>query len=146
MRNLKPLSTSEQAEAAFYLAFEQSDIEMMMALWSKNKNTVCVHPGGPRLEGLKLIRSSWEEIFSYEQGIKFDVIRKIVLAERGVAVHHVIESISINGEPQSEIITTNVYYKTKDGWRMVMHHASPNLRTEVHQPDLDEEGEWQTVH
>ena len=138
-------STSEQAEEAFYLAFQQSDIEMMMSVWSKGKDTSCIHPGGPRLEGLDMIRQSWEQIFSHEQGIQFEIKEKRVLLEKDIAIHHVIEAISVKGELQSEIIATNVYYKTQNGWHMILHHASPELQPRIDQTTEDVD-EAQTIH
>ena len=138
--------SSEKAEQAFYSAFEQRDINLMMSIWCKDCETVCIHPGEPRLEGLDSIRSSWEIIFNYERNLKFELNQKKVIIENNIAIHHVVESIFINNELQSEIIATNIYLKTSEGWKMVLHHASPEF-----QPDSDStyEGdmeEIQTIH
>lgn len=146
MQKSNNFSTSEQAEEAFYLAFQQSDIEMMMSVWSKDKDTSCIHPGGPRLEGLDIIRESWEQIFSHEQGIQFDIKQKRVLLGKDIAIHHVIEAISVKDELQSEIIATNVYHKTQNGWHMILHHASPELHPRVNQIQADDVDEVQTIH
>lgn len=138
--------TSKQAEKAFYLAFQQSDIEMMMSIWCKDCEAICIHPGGPRLEGLENIRKSWEQIFSYERPLTFEVNQKKVVIEKNIALHHVIETIFVNNELQSEIIATNIYLKTNDGWKMVLHHASPELHTNINQDDNDELDDIQTIH
>ncbi len=146
MQNSNCYSTSEQAEEAFYLAFQRGDIEMMMSVWSIDKDTTCVHPGGPRLEGRKDIRESWEQIFAHERGIKFEINHKRVLVENDIAIHHVIEAISVNNELQSEIVATNVYCKTKNGWHMILHHASPELLSSINQPYFEDTDNIQTIH
>ncbi len=136
MKDWKIFSSSKSAEDTFYLAFEQCDIEMMMSVWSKDKDICCIHPGGSRLEGLNSIRDSWVQIFSHEQGLSFDLKHKKVFASDDIAIHHVIEVLSLNGKLASEIIATNVYCKTSKGWHMVLHHASPTLHSTVETTNL----------
>jgi len=138
--------TSEQAEQAFYLAFQQNDIEMMMSIWCKDSETICIHPGGPRLEGLDNIRKSWEKIFNYDKALTFEINQKKVFVEKNIALHHVIEAIFVNNELQSEIIATNIYLKKNDGWKMVLHHASPELHPNLDQDVNDELDDIQTIH
>jgi len=45
---------------------------------------------------------------------------------------------------QPEIIATNVYRKTDKGWRMILHHASPELRLGANRSRS--ESETQTLH
>ena len=146
MKKSNNFPTSEQAEDAFYLAFEQCDIDMMMSVWSKDKEVTCIHPGGPRLEGIDDIRESWEQIFSHEQGIKFDIKHKKILVEKDIAIHYVTELISLDGKLSSEIVATNVYCKTTDGWSMILHHASPELHSSADRIALNEIDDTQTVH
>ena len=129
--------TSEEAEKAFYSAFQQSDLELMMAVWADDHEATCIHPGGTRIEGQINIRDSWEQIFSHENGIKFEINQKRVQLQDNIAIHHVIESIYMSGELQSEIIATNVYRKTNGSWHMILHHASPELRPAIVPSDED---------
>ncbi len=144
MQNSTDYATSQQAEEAFYQAFEQGNIEMMMSVWSKDEDIACIHPGGPRLDGRDAIRESWQQIFTHDRGIEFAVNQQQVSVEKDIAIHYVIESISVHGELRSEIIATNLYRKTDNGWRMILHHASPGLRLAVNQPHS--ESEVQTLH
>jgi len=146
MKNSNNFSTSDHAEEVFYLAFQQSDIKMMMSVWSKHEDIICIHPGGQRLEGLDIIRQSWEQIFIHERGISFDVKQKKVVEVNNISIQHVIEVISVNGEVQSGIIATNIYSKTKNGWHMILHHASPELHTTIIQSGSGDLSETQTVH
>ena len=45
------LETAEQAETAFYTAFENADTDAMMEIWADDGNIMCIHPNGPRLVG-----------------------------------------------------------------------------------------------
>lgn len=146
MKDSITFETSEQAEQAFYSAFQRSDIEKMMSIWCKDCETFCIHPGGPRLEGLDNIRKSWEQIFNYDRVLKFKINQKKVLIENNIALHHVIEAIYVNDELQSEIIATNIYLKTNDGWKMVLHHASPELHPNLTKEISEELDDIQTIH
>jgi len=150
MEEKKLFSTSEEAEKVFYAAFQQEDLEMMMSAWADDEDITCIHPGGNRLEGINNILESWEQIFSHENGIKFEINQKRVLMENDIAMHHVIESIYMDGELQSEIIATNVYRKTHDSWHMILYHASPELRPALNSADeesLEEQDEERkTLH
>lgn len=150
----KLYSTSEEAEKAFYDAFQQEDLELMMSVWANDEDITCIHPGGNRLDGLKKIHESWEQMFSHENGIKFEINKKRVQIENDIAIHHVIESIYLDGELQSEIIATNIYRKclieSQASWHLILHHASPELRPALIPSDeeiLDEqENEKKTFH
>jgi ketosteroid isomerase-like protein len=120
------LATAEDAEHAFYDAIARADLESLMALWADDEEIVCVHPGAPRLHGHAAIRESWEMIF--ERGPVHILPRNLHITQNMMsAVHSVIEEIKLAEETNFEeahIIATNVYLKTPQGWRIVMHHAS----------------------
>lgn len=138
--------TSELAEAAFYSAFQAGDIDLMMSVWSQHETTCCIHPGGPRLEGWQLIQESWQQIFSNEGKLEFEIQQEKVAVQNDVAIHHVIESILVDGKMRSEILATNIYINTNDGWKMIVHHASPELQPKVEQSPFEEESEPETIH
>ena len=145
--------TSDEAEKAFYAAFQESDLELMMSVWADDQDITCIHPGGTRLEGQLNIRESWEQIFSHENIIKFEISQKRVLLDEDIAIHHVIESIYLAGQLQSEIIATNIYRKSNDSWHMILHHASPELRPAIISKDEEkieledsEDSEKKTFH
>ena len=50
------------------------------------------------------------------------------------AVHNVLEKVEVlgpDGPAQAWVIATNVYHRTAQGWRMVVHHASPGTESEI---------------
>ena len=120
------LASPDDVEAQFYEALQQADLDKLMAVWSDDDEIACVHPGGPRLVGAAEIRASFEAIFAngaiplQPQGVRR-------LQALGCAVHHVVERVTLvddKGERSAWVLSTNVYLKTAQGWRMVVHHAS----------------------
>jgi len=128
-----PPSTPEDVEATFYEAMQQGDIELLMSVWSDDEEVACVHPGGPRMVGPAAIRAAFEAVFSNGPvDVHPDKVRR--LHTNASAVHHVVERVRILSDqgPQSAwAIVTNVYLKTPQGWRMVLHHASPGMTREL---------------
>ena len=131
-----PPGTPDDTEAAFYEALQQGDMDRLMACWNDEDDIVCVHPGGPRLVGHAEVRAGFEALFANGRVIAHpEIVRR---AEAGVcSVHSVIERVDIltdDGVQHAWVVATNVYVKTAQGWRMVVHHASPGLRMEP--PDV----------
>jgi len=121
----KSMGTAEDAEAAFYDAIARADIQALMALWADDDEIVCVHPGGGRLIGHAAIRASWEAVF--ERGAVYISVSRLHETHNMLtAVHSIVEEIhrSEGRQPDLHIIATNVFLKTPQGWRIVIHHAS----------------------
>jgi ketosteroid isomerase-like protein len=124
----KPIFTSPQeAEAAFYEALERGDLDAMMSVWSEDEEIVCVHPGGPRLNGYALVREGWRHIFEGGTRLKVQLLALSTVHAPFTAVHSVIEQISVIGQKHlaAPVVATNVYIRGALGWRMIVHHASP---------------------
>jgi ketosteroid isomerase-like protein len=124
----RDLHTSpQQAEQAFYDAFQKADLDAMMAVWAEDEEVCCVHPAGPRLSTLDDIRDSWRSIFSAGATMRCALLESIQQRGALLAVHSVYERITVVGErqPRGAVIATNVYLNTAGGWRMIVHHASP---------------------
>src|SRR5687768_13869768 len=119
-------TTPQEAEAAFYEALEKADLEAMMAVWAEDEEIVCVHPGSSRLSGVVQVRESWRRIFAGGQRLRFRLRHPQSLSSISLVVHSVYEQIAIAGESRSPnpMIATNIYMRTGNGWRMVVHHAS----------------------
>ncbi|HKX94688.1 MAG TPA: nuclear transport factor 2 family protein [Methylibium sp.] len=128
-----PPSSPDDIEQQFYEALQQADIDKLMAVWSDDEEVACVHPGGPRMVGAGAIRASFEAIFGTGPiDVQPDKVRR--LHTHSSAVHHVLERVRVMGDegPQTAFaIVTNVYIKTAQGWRMVLHHASPGMAREI---------------
>lgn len=119
-------TSPQEAEQAFYEAFQRGDLEAMMAVWAEDDEVYCVHPGGARLTGLEQIRESWRQIFA--NGANMRIQLRGVQQIRGglLAVHTLYEYITLIGERSgpSVVAATNVYLNVGGGWRIIAHHGS----------------------
>ena len=126
-------ASPEDAEAQFYEAVREGDLERLMAVWADDDEIVCVHPGGARMIGAAAIRASFEAVFaSGHIAVHPEHVKRV--QAMGSAVHSVLERIdvvTVDGPRTGWIVATNVYVKTGQGWRMVAHHASPGAPDEI---------------
>ena len=120
-------ASPDDIEAAFYKAMRSADIGKLMACWADEDEIVCVHPGGPRLMGAGAIRAAFDLMFvngniqAWPEGIcQIESLTSVVRS-----VRERIEVRTDAGLREAYVIATNVYHKTAQGWRMVVHHASP---------------------
>lgn len=122
----KNYATPQDAEQAFYRAFELADLVEMMAVWAEEEDVVCVHPGGARHSGVVEVRESWRQIFSQGPRLRFRLAGNRVIAGRMLSVHSVYEHVTVAGDPRpaNPVLSTNIYLLTDRGWRMLVHHAS----------------------
>ena len=122
----EPLASADDVEHAFYDAIARADLEGLMALWAEDDEVACIHPGAPRLQGHRAIRESWELIF--ERGPVHIRPRHLHMTGNMMcSVHSVVEDVKRPDDPEwqeAHILATNVYLKTPQGWRIVLHHAS----------------------
>jgi ketosteroid isomerase-like protein len=125
--------TPDDIEQAFYEALHNADIQQLMVCWAEEDEIVCVHPGGPRLIGAGAIGQAFEAMFSNGSVQAFpERIHKI--ESLASAVHHLVERVDVltpQGQQTAWVLTTNVYHKTPQGWRMVAHHTSPGTPHDV---------------
>jgi len=126
-------ASPEDAEAQFYEAVRDGDLERLMAVWADDDDVVCVHPGGTRVVGPQAVRAAFEAIFaSGSIAVQPEHVKRV--NAMGSAVHSVLERIdvvTVEGPRTGWIVATNVYVKTGEGWRMVAHHASPGAPDEI---------------
>lgn len=123
---MKPIfSTPDEAEAAFYEAIEQADMAALDAVWSRDDNIVCVHPGAMRIEGRSAVLKSFEHMFDEAPELDFTIVDTLYTGNDSLAVHLVREEIALDGQVVSIMVSTNIYQMEDGGWRMLLHHASP---------------------
>lgn len=124
----RPIFTTPlEAEAAFYRALAEGDFEALMAVWSEEEEVVCIPPGGPRIIGLAAVRETWRRILADGSRVRIEVSQAVTSASAMMAMHCVLERLAADGSgPRvATLAATNVYVRGADGWRMVLHHASP---------------------
>jgi ketosteroid isomerase-like protein len=120
------MASPEDAEARFYDALREADIERLMEVWADDEEIVCVHPGGARLVGPAAVRAGFEAIFAHGAiEVQPEAVKRV--QGMGSAVHSVQERIAIvtaDGPRTGWVLATNVYMKIAERWRLVAHHAS----------------------
>ena len=119
----------EDAEHAYYEALRAGDTDVLMDVWSEDEEIVCIHPSGPRHVGPAAVRTSWRQILA-NGGLQLAVSHLQVAHNPLCAVHNVLEQIRVDAHPEARyafVLATNVYLKEADGWRLVLHHASPAI-------------------
>jgi ketosteroid isomerase-like protein len=117
----------EDTEHAFYDALEAGDLDALMALWADDEQVVCIHPGGPRIVGHDDIRESWKQVLA-SGNLRIRPVAVRAIEGMMVAIHNLTEQVLVSGSRSSQVVeitATNVYLKGPQGWKMVLHHASP---------------------
>jgi ketosteroid isomerase-like protein len=136
----------EEANAAFYTAFETADLDGMRDLWLDDPETLCVHPGAMPVRGTPAISRSWALIMANTPYIQFfltDVEVSVLTGSdaggRDVASVTCTENVLTADEQTdpdtfggAKAVATNVFVRTPEGWRLWIHHASPVLSDEHH--------------
>jgi ketosteroid isomerase-like protein len=128
----------DEVDAAFYEALQSGDINKLMACWADEEEIACIHPGGARAIGLGDIRASFEAIFA--DGAAIDARPQCVARWHSshTAVHHLIESVNVmtsTGPGTALVTTTHVFHRAAQGWRLVVHHASPGTPQDARVPE-----------
>ena len=109
---------------AFYDAHEARDLDAMRAVWLQTDDAACTHPGWPILRGWPTIEESWRRIFAGPGRNQFIVTNEAVVTTGDTAWITLDENL-VDGFATGTIAATNVFMRTADGWKMMLHHGSP---------------------
>jgi ketosteroid isomerase-like protein len=112
------------ANQAFYDAHEERDIDAMRAVWEHSDRVVCTHPGWPMLRTWALVEDSWRRILGGPGRNQFILTNEAVTIQGDVAVVTLDENL-VDAGGTGTVAATNVYARSADGWRLVVHHGSP---------------------
>ena len=128
-----------EVEKTFYDAFSRQDLEVMTSVWAEDRPVFCIHPGGVLLTQRTDVIRSWRRIFEAQTPFHFELeyFHREVFAD--VAISHLSETLFLRNRMVGVVLVTNTYYQTPAGWRMVMHHASP-------EPDDEPSPEVEVFH
>jgi len=119
-------SSSDEAEEAFYAAFEECDLDIMKAVYAE-KDVTCIHPNSFPLVGRNKVLECWQQLFTggFDNAFKIEILRKSI--SNDIAVHVVSEEVFEKHDLENRVnhvIATNIYIHEKNGWRLMTHHAS----------------------
>jgi ketosteroid isomerase-like protein len=119
-------TTPQEAEAAFYEAIRQADLGLMMKVWADDEEVVCIHPGGMRTIGHDALKTAWQQIFA-SGPVSIHAMQTIIMSSGMSSVHQVIEQLIVpsqEGDQTAHCYATNIFHKGRNGWKLVVHHAS----------------------
>ena len=122
----------ERANTAFYKAFQTMDKDAMAECWARREQDICIHPGWEVLWGWEAIQSSWDAIFENSGYMRFELSDLAIECLGDVARLTCLENIySVVEEAttHAQVAATNLFLRTEDGWRMILHHGSPVAHT-----------------
>ncbi len=133
----------QDANTAFYEAFETLDIQKMDALWVQEDYIKCIHPGWEACQGWPDVRDSWVLIFNHTHEIKFTISLIDVIVKNDLAWAVCNESISTKDNEkwlEGHVLSTNIFERREGAWLLVHHHGSPVIATGKENEE-DETGE-----
>ncbi len=125
-----------EANQRFYQALSELDLKAMEAVWHHESQVSCVHPGWPPLSGWDRVRESWKRIFANtaNQLVEPRNVEVRVFGELSwVSCLEQITSNSGTGGIISLAVANNLFLKTQEGWKMILHHGS-TIPVEVETP------------
>ncbi len=126
------------ANADFYAAFEQRDLDAMAAVWERSERATVTHPGWPTLRGWARVAGSWDAIFRNTPYIQFVLTDETVWVVDDVAWvtvdEHILQAAGGGGDGADggaddlaggHVTALNLFVRADGAWRMVAHHGSP---------------------
>ena len=122
------------ANEELYSAFEDGDLDRMEAVWDHGDDVCCVRPGWPLLRGRSRVLRSWSVIMANTNYIQFFLTGVEAVVDADVAVvtceENILTAVTDPDGVLSEsakVVSTNVFRRRGDGWRLWLHHGSPVL-------------------
>ena len=119
-------SDPQSAEDAYYDAFDEHDVDLMMSVWDDSEDVVCLLPMYPAIKGQASLREAFERMLKPGSQFEIQVKHMHWIETDNIAIHLVGESIIAPGVPNQAVYATNIYQKNDQGsWHMTMHQNSP---------------------
>ncbi len=109
-----------RANASFYDAFRDADLDTMEALWSQELPIACIHPGWQALNGRKEVMASWRAILLSANRPDIQCVQARANLLGSTCFVTCVERIG-NGA----LAATNLFVLEEGEWHLVHHQASP---------------------
>jgi ketosteroid isomerase-like protein len=124
MTDSTDMAAVSRANRSFYEAFEANDFDAMSDLWEHSDRAACTHPGWTILRGWGAIAASFYALFANGDPLQFILTNERVEEADTTAWVTVDENI-LGGRIGGTVAALNLFVRTAQGWKMVVHHASP---------------------
>jgi ketosteroid isomerase-like protein len=108
------------ANLQFYLAFTNHDYAAMDALWAREAEVLCLHPGWTALHGRDAVMRSWRDILANPEAPHVACHDDQAFLYGDMAVVLCEEELS-----GGNLAASNIFIKEDGRWRLVHHQASP---------------------
>lgn len=108
------------ANRAFYRAFSERDLPAMEQLWAQTGSLICLHPGQAALHDRDDIMASWRAIMRHPDAPRVHCTQEWVVGRPGLALVICREIL-----PTGQLMASNLFVRTSDGWHMASHHSGP---------------------
>lgn len=109
------------ANAAFYAAFKNRNMEAMEAVWSKTEEIAVIHPGWGRLAGRHAVMGSWQNLFLRDGvPVYMQIADPQAFIIPGSAFVICFEDLGT-----AYLIATNIFVSEDGDWRLVHHQSGP---------------------
>ena len=124
----RELTDVEEANLAFYEAFNLCDVERMERLWAQSPYVRCIHPGWEPVVGWGYVRQSWADIFESMLSIDFNLedvhVEVVGESARVNLIAHASVKTADNDVFQTSVVATTIFDKIDGAWLVVLHHSS----------------------
>jgi hypothetical protein len=106
----------------------------MEAVWDDADDVRCIHPGWPVLTGRARVMRSWSVLMANTTYIQFFLTDVAASVDGDLAVVSCEENILTGVDDadgglggNAKVVSTNIFRRRDDGWRVWLHHGSPVL-------------------
>lgn len=108
------------ANDAFYRAFGDRDFAAMDALWARETEVACIHPGWGALTGRRAVVESWQLLLANTRSPTPQCRAPRAFVHGDAAFVICFEDLAGN-----YLLATNVFVREGGAWRMVHHQSGP---------------------
>ena len=92
----------------------------MDMIWAPTGSVICLHPGQQALHDRAEIMASWRAIMKHPEAPRVRCTEEWVVGRPGLALVICREIL-----PNGQLMASNLYVRTSDGWHMTSHHSGP---------------------
>jgi len=107
-----------RANAAFYRAMREGNLDAMEALWSRERAVSCTHPSGPTIYGRNAVMASWRLILAHQPPEIHPADERVILTGRTAMV------LCRERIGRIEMMASNAWVREGAAWLMVNHQAA----------------------